>query len=128
MAATYYKHKASRTYAIFQNRKYISCIWKHYILERFILKISKISFVCFYHIKNWAPKLASPKSIIVECKAKVHHVNWDWDLASDKDTRLGKTKTTIAPHKAPEYRIIFPMLGQYMAKHTQMLNTTEFMI
>ena len=53
--------------------------------------------------------MASPKVIKTICMETFVHVNLDWDLASDRNNRLGKINTTIAPHKAPVYRIILPV-------------------
>lgn len=54
-------------------------------------------------------------------------VNLDCFLASDNANKQGNTKTTTAPHKAPEYLIIFPIEGINMANNTQMTNILELM-
>ncbi len=36
------------------------------------------------------------------------HVSLLSSLADDKKTKLGKMNTATAPHKAPEYRMIYP--------------------
>ena len=59
-------------------------------------------------MKNWAPKLANPSIIKQAWAAMLDQVNLDCFLASDNANKQGNTKTTTAPHKAPEYLIIFP--------------------
>ena len=50
-------------------------------------------------------------------------VNFPSFLAEAKKTRLGSRNNTIAPHKAPEYLIIFPIDGIRIAKRMAIIIT-----
>ena len=62
-----------------------------------------------------------PIKMIDKWMQTVEGRNWPAFLAEAMYTKLGKTKTTIAPHNAPVYRIMLPMEGMKMANKTQMV-------